>query len=197
MSLGDIQRRLAAAGFDAGKPDGLWGRQTEAAAAALLDAYGALRAVGEDVGSADPLDPETDLLIAELRRDEGEVLAAYQDHLGYWTIGVGRLIDKRRGGGISAEESAMLLRGDIERVRENLDLALPWWRGLDPVRQRAVQNMCFQLGIGGLTGFKNSLRYLERRDYTAAAANLRLSLWARQTPERAGRVIRMIESGTA
>lgn len=22
---------------------------------------------------------------------------AYQDHLGYWTIGVGRLIDKRKG----------------------------------------------------------------------------------------------------
>ena len=25
----------------------------------------------------------------QLKRDEGEILHAYQDHLGYWTIGVG------------------------------------------------------------------------------------------------------------
>jgi lysozyme len=41
----------------------------------------------------------------QLRRDEGEVLHAYQDKYGYWTIGVGRLIDARKGGGISVEES--------------------------------------------------------------------------------------------
>ena len=37
--------------------------------------------------------------VEQLRRNEGEVLHAYQDHLGFWTIGVGRLIDKRKGGG--------------------------------------------------------------------------------------------------
>ena len=31
-----------------------------------------------------------DELTRQLRRDEGEVLTTYQDHLGYWTIGVGR-----------------------------------------------------------------------------------------------------------
>jgi lysozyme len=40
-------------------------------------------------------------LIAHLRREEGEVLHVYKDHLGYLTIGVGRLIDKRKGGCIS------------------------------------------------------------------------------------------------
>ncbi len=44
MSLADIQRRLDAAGFDVGAPDGVYGRHTEAAIAALLDAYGVLRA---------------------------------------------------------------------------------------------------------------------------------------------------------
>ncbi len=41
----------------------------------------------------------------QLRRDEGEVLHAYQDSLGYWTIGIGVLIDKRKGGGITKAES--------------------------------------------------------------------------------------------
>jgi len=33
----------------------------------------------------------------QLRRDEGEVLHEYKDSLGYSTIGIGRLIDKRKG----------------------------------------------------------------------------------------------------
>ena len=44
-----------------------------------------------------------------LRRDEGRVRHAYQDHLGYWTIGVGRLIDQRKGGGLSEDEIDYLL----------------------------------------------------------------------------------------
>jgi lysozyme len=32
----------------------------------------------------------------QLIRDEGVVPCAYQDHLGYWTIGVGRLIENEK-----------------------------------------------------------------------------------------------------
>ncbi len=85
-------------------------------------------------------------LTEELRRDEGEVLHAYTDSEGYVTIGVGRLIDKRRGGGISAEESAYLLGNDISRTETDLDARMPWWRDLDPVRQRVILNMAFNLG---------------------------------------------------
>jgi lysozyme len=55
------------------------------------------------------------LLIAELRRDEGVDRSAYQDHLGFWTIGVGRLIDRRKGGGLSDEEIDYLLQNDVKR----------------------------------------------------------------------------------
>jgi lysozyme len=44
-------------------------------------------------------------VIEQLTREEGKRRSAYQDHLGYWTIGVGRLIDARKGGGLSDEES--------------------------------------------------------------------------------------------
>ena len=50
-------------------------------------------------------------LIRSLRGEEGEVLTEYKDHLGYSTIGVGRLIDKRKGGGITKEESAYFQMG--------------------------------------------------------------------------------------
>lgn len=185
-----FQRLLNALGQSV-REDGIIGPRTiDAARMALLEA-------GTLAPSVPPVDPETEILMAELLRDEGFVGHAYQDSLGYWTIGIGRLIDKARGGGITREEAEYLKANDIARIRAELDGKLPWWRKLSPVRQRALQNMAFQLGVGGLLKFTSTLRHLEAGDYRSAATNMRGSLWARQTPARAERVIRMIETGRA
>ena len=130
-----------------------------------------------------------------LRGDEGEVLHAYQDHLGYWTIGVGRLIDKRKGGGISSEESAYLLANDIRDTSAELDRRLPWWRKLDEARQGVLLAMAFQMGVDGLLGFKNTLAMVQRGDYDGAARGMLESLWAKQTPERAKRMSEQMRTG--
>ena len=124
---------------------------------------------------------------------------AYQDNRPekYWTIGVGRLIDKRRGGGLSDDEIEYLLNNDIKRCIADLDSALPWWKSLDPVRQRVLTNLRFQLGLDGLLGFKNTLAALKRGDYKAAAAGLRASKLYQQTPARTERRAIMIETGAA
>lgn len=131
----------------------------------------------------------------QLRRDEGEVLHAYQDHLGYWTLGVGRLIDKRKGGGITAAESAYLLDNDITSKTYELVVALPWVDQLDPVRRAVLQNMAFQLGITGLLSFKNTLNFVKNGNYAQAAMNMQLSKWHSQTPERSGRLIKQMITG--
>ena len=131
----------------------------------------------------------------QLRRDEGEVLHAYQDHLGYWTLGVGRLIDKRKGGGITATESAYLLANDITSKTSELVVALPWVEQLDPVRRAVLQNMAFQLGITGLLSFKNTLNFVKNGNYAQAAMNMQLSKWYSQTPERSGRLIKQMITG--
>lgn len=134
-------------------------------------------------------------LTKELRRDEGVVPFAYQDHLGYWTIGVGRLIDKRKGGGLSDAEIDFLLSNDIDRFEKQLIDALPWYGRLDEVRQRVLVNMAFNLGIGGLLGFKNTLAMIERGDYAGAAKGMLASKWAGQVGERAKRLATMMETG--
>ena len=53
---------------------------------------------------------------AIIKKHEGCVLHCYEDHLGYMTIGVGRLIDKKKGGGITEDEAEYLLKNDIKRV---------------------------------------------------------------------------------
>lgn len=134
-------------------------------------------------------------LTKQLRRDEDEVLHAYQDHLGYWTIGVGRLIDKRKGGGLTCEESAYLLNNDIDKRVAELRSRLPWTKKLDDVRFGALVNMSFQLGVDGLLGFKNTLALIEEGRYTFAADNMLKSKWAEQTPARAKRLAVQMRTG--
>lgn len=145
--------------------------------------------------------PLLDLVTADLVRDEGEVLHAYQDSEGWWTIGVGRLIDSRKGGGISRLESRLLLANDIARFVVDLDRELPWWRTLSINRQRVIINMAFNLGVGsrnpgrGLLGFRNTLAAVERGDYKAAAAGMLASKWATQVGDRAVRLAKLMTDG--
>jgi lysozyme len=134
-------------------------------------------------------------LIAHLRREEGEVLSAYKDHLGYLTIGVGRLIDKRKGGGLSPEESAYPRSNDIARIDADLRSRLTWFAALSEPRQGALIAMAFQMGVDGLMQFKNTLAAVRDERYEHAAELARQSLWAKQTPERARRVCAQLASG--
>ena len=143
------------------------------------------------------------LLRSELILDEGSMPHAYQDHRGYWTIGVGRLIDRRLGGGLSQAEMEYLLQNDINKKCIQLDKYLPWWRTMSEARQRALCNMAFNLGVGPseddkygkLLAFKNTLAAMERGDYEAAAKGMADSLWAKQVGPRAERLIRMMREG--
>lgn len=134
-------------------------------------------------------------LIEELTLDEGKKKAAYQDSLGYWTIGVGRLIDGRKGGGLSDDEINYLLSNDINRVIKELTESLPWWTTLSENRQRVLVNMCFNLGITKLLGFKNTLAHMKAGNYEKAAQGMLASLWAKQVGKRADRLAAIMRAG--
>lgn len=135
-------------------------------------------------------------LTEQLRRDEGVKPAAYQDHLGYWTIGVGRLIDSRKpGAGLRPDEIDYLLRNDIHDRVYALKNALPWLGRLNDARRGALVNMAFQLGTAGLLGFKSTLALVERGQYAEAAEQMLKSKWATQTPARAKRLAEQMMTG--
>lgn len=129
-----------------------------------------------------------------LAKEEGEVLHAYQDHLGFWTIGVGRLIDRRKGGGITREESRYLLDNDIRRF-EQAAQEYDWYAGLDEARQGVIIGMLFQLGIAGFAQFKRTHSAIAEGRYTEAASHMLVSKWAGQTPERAKRMAKIMRTG--
>jgi lysozyme len=134
-------------------------------------------------------------ILEQLTRDEDEILHAYPDSQGYWTIGIGRLIDKRKGGGISHDEALYLLKNDIDKATEQLAENLPWTASLDDARHGALVNMSFNMGIHGLMGFKNTLAMIQAGDYANAAANMLQSKWAEQVGPRAHRLAKQMETG--
>lgn len=133
-------------------------------------------------------------LISQLVRDEGEVLHAYQDSLGFWTIGSGILIDAKKGGGITHEENLYLLNNRVEKARAFVRTQLPWSLGLDEVRRGALENMTFNMGAA-ILDFHHMLAAMQTGDWATAGRQGRESLWYKQVGNRAERLMRQIETG--
>lgn len=121
--------------------------------------------------------------------DEGVKLRPYKCTAGKTSIGVGRNLDDN---GISEAEAIYLLDNDIARVERELDATWPWWRDMPEERQRALANMCFQLGLPRLSGFRKMIAALHSGDWEKAADEALDSDWAKQVPNRAHRVAALI-----
>lgn len=127
----------------------------------------------------------------DLRVDEGLRLTPYRDTRGVLTIGYGINLDQ----GITRVEAEMLLEGRVADRIGALTVTLPWFPTLAPARQRVLINMAYQLGVGGLLGFRHMLEALRRGDYELAADEMLDSDWARQTPARAQRLAQEMRAG--
>lgn len=134
--------------------------------------------------------------IAELiKQDEGFVEHAYQDHLGFLTIGFGRMVDARRGGRITPIEAEYLLNNDVNRIMGDLRLNFKWFETLSEARKAVLVSMIFQLGYNGFVKFKNTIELISKGQYADAALEMLQSKWAAQTPARAKRLSAMMANG--
>jgi lysozyme len=106
-----------------------------------------------------------------------------------------RLIDARKGGRLTDDEIDYLLANDIREKTAECRAAIDWFDELDPVRQEVVVGMAFQLGVTGLMQFKQTLAYLRDERWPQAAGQMLASAWAKQTPARAARMARAVETG--
>lgn len=66
----------------------------------------------------------------------------------------------------------------------------------NPPRADVLYSMAYQLGVNGLSAFKEALLQVTEGDFSAAADAMQNSLWARQTPQRAQRHADVMRSGT-
>lgn len=135
---------------------------------------------------------------------EGFVLKPYKDTHGYWTIGVGRCIDKNPftpeelkavgdwKKGITRNAAYMLLRNDIKRTVAELKKKIPFWDELSDERQYALLDMAFQMGVNGVLGFKKMLSAMGLGNWPEAWHQCMDSKYAREFKTRAERIANTI-----
>ena len=129
----------------------------------------------------------------QLVRHEGLRLKPYRCTAGRLTIGIGRNLDDC---GISQSEAYVMLINDIMNCEKQLQSKIPdIYNGLDEVRKSVLLNMCFNLGINGLLGFKNTLAFVKVGDWERAANNMLVSRWAKQVGRRAIELSELMRKG--
>ena len=127
--------------------------------------------------------------------EEGVKYEIYNDHLGYKTFGVGHLVratDPENEMEVATKVSKMRVAecfeadlyvaiNDMEKFTEGMEI--------DDNIKECVTEMVFQLGLPRLNKFKNFKQALLDGDIETAQAEMKDSLWYRQTTNRAERLI--------
>lgn len=136
-----------------------------------------------------------------LKRDEGERLHLYYDH-GVPHIGVGANLmvpvpaDLAEHITITPEASDALLDARMHAAAADLYRFLPWTLSLDEVRQGALIQIVYNMGINNLvTKNKSAVASIERGEYEVAKRLLLGDTWERQIGQRAVRLCNQLVTG--
>lgn len=111
---------------------------------------------------------------------------------GHPTIGVGRNL---AGKGLSMAETMYLLDNDIAECLGDLVNSFPWFERLDPVRQRVLLDMRFNLGPKGFRSFRRMLQAVGEGRYSEAADHMQASAWFGQVKTRGVKLVHMMRKG--
>ena len=121
-------------------------------------------------------------LLEKIKHHEGFVEHVYDDSLGIPTIGYGFAIKDLILDEDIAED---ILMRKLERLKRNANSRFQWLQDMPQEVQAVVLNMCYQLGVTGVSKFRKAISALQEGEWQEAADEMLDSLWARQTPNRA------------
>jgi len=128
-------------------------------------------------------------LIEAIKKHEGFRAKPYPDPIRGWdvpTFGHGLTY-------ITPEESEVIIHNRVTSIRSELSRLKPVFGTLSAVRQDALIEMAYQMGVYGLVGsetlgirgFKDMWAAIEQGNYSQARLEALDSRWAKQTPNRA------------
>jgi lysozyme len=144
-------------------------------------------------------------IIDQLKFEEGLRLQAYLCPAGKKTIGYGHNLEAEPyfEGNLIPDEitkdiAEAILLHDVNETEERLEGA---WHGyrkiISPARQDACLNMAFQMGVDGFMKFGVMRNYISHCMWQSSHDAALESKWAKQCPDRAGRVARQLLTGRA
>lgn len=138
----------------------------------------------------------------EIMDDEGYRNEIYLDHLGYPTVGIGHLITEKDaehgkpvGTRVSGERITELFVADTNNAIKDCKKLFDF-DNLPEEVQHILINMMFNLGLTRLSKFKKFKAAIDAKDWKAASIEGRDSLWYKQVPNRARRLMDRLQNGT-
>ena len=125
---------------------------------------------------------------------EGCSSKVYRCTSNYLTIGVGCNVETN---GLCPEAIAVQLLHDINKSYEQAKqlFSVAEWNALNDARKDALMMMVFQIGINGVSKFTKTLGLIKLQKFEAAAENMLISKWARQTKSRARKMADLMRTG--
>lgn len=113
-----------------------------------------------------------------------------------WTVGYGFTHGVNPDSRMNRITAERRLEQEILNVDAALSKVLSWYKEASFVTKTILINMAFNMGLEGLLGFKNTLRFISQKNYEQAAHNMTLSLWYRQVGSRAKELVERMRTQT-
>ena len=135
-------------------------------------------------------------LIDSIKQHEGYVGIVYKDSLGIDTIGYGFTIKDLE---LDEDICEIILERKLKELETRVNLKFKWFMYMPQVIKDVVMEMCYQLGVGGVSKFKKTIAYLQNKQWEEASVEMLDSLWAKQTPNRAKELsnrVKEVDSGS-
>lgn len=96
---------------------------------------------------------------------------------------------------ISPQGAEWLMLAGLTDAERQCAFTFKWWTRLDPVRRDVVVNLCFNMGMPRLLGFRNMLAALDAGDFNVAADELQDSEWFREVKKRGPLLVEQLRKG--
>lgn len=124
----------------------------------------------------------SDELLESIKKNEGFRSRVYKDSLGFDTIGYGFAIKDLD---LDENISEQVLIQKLVKLLKSCHKKFPWLDEQPEEVKDVIYEMCYQLGVTGVSKFKKTLTYIKEKDYNTASVEMLDSVWALQTPARA------------
>ena len=121
-------------------------------------------------------------LIESIKKHEGYVGVVYKDSLGIDTIGYGFAIKDLE---LDADICDIILERKLKDLNDMIKIKFSWYKYMPQEIKDVVMEMCYQLGVTGVSKFKKTIAYLQNKEFKNASIEMLDSRWAKQTPNRA------------
>ena len=121
-------------------------------------------------------------LIDNIKKSEGFRSKVYKCTEGYDTIGYGFAIKDLH---LDEDICDMILERKLAELKIRVVRQFPFFDNCPEEVQDVLMEMCFQIGVKGVSKFSKTIDHIMRKDYRAASVEMLASKWATQTQNRA------------